>query len=196
MKKSLIALAVMAAFGMASVRARTHDVAFGFRMGAGFPGDINRTHPFEAIADQMDPTVPVRLYGDPGLLTATGLLRGFNIGDTALTKLDGVLVRPYPTSQTTGGMASTIGAATPPGGNSVVDRLRSGFIMVKCNNTAAGAPVKGAAVFVWCVASAGADVLGGFRAAASAGSTAAIANARWASGADANGFAELEVWAA
>lgn len=192
MKKSLIALAVLASMGAASVRASTRDIAFGFRMGAGFPGDVNRTHPFSVTPNQMDGTTPVRRYGDP-VLYGTNTVRGYTAADSAVAKIKGVLVRPYPTSTTTGGMATSIGAATPPGANSVVDVIEDGFVMVKIDNLAAGNPTKGGTVYVWFAASAGNDVQGGFRAAANA-SAIAITNAEFTGPADANGVAEIRVW--
>lgn len=197
MKKSLIALAVLASCAAASVsrgRAMTHDVAFTYRMGSGYPGDVNRTHPASIVPAQMDGTTPVRRYGDAVIFGAANTIRGFAAGDTAVTKLRGVLVRPYPTQQTSGGMGATIGAATPPGANSVVDYIEDGFVMVKVDNVAAGAVVKGSPVFVWCVASAGNDIQGGFRTAVSAGNTAAIANAEFNGPVDADGIAEIRVW--
>lgn len=199
MKKSLIHLAVMATLaGAASVgRSRTHDVAFTFRMGAGFAGEVNRTHPVSIYPSLMHSTQPVRLYGDPGIYdAATASVRGFQAGDTALTKIDGVLVRPYPTQQSTGGMSATLGGAGTPASNQPADIVEEGAIMVKCNNFGVNAPTKGGAVWVWCAASAGNDVQGGFRAAVSAGNTAAITNAKWNGPADANGIAELIVFKA
>lgn len=200
MKKSLIHLAVLAALGAGasfSGRARTLDVSFTFRMGSGFPGDVNRTHPASIVAANMHTTQPVRQYGHAGLYdAATGTVRGFQAGDSAVTKLAGALVRPYPTQATSASLNSPIGSATPPVGPAIVDVLEEGFMMVKIDNIAAGAPTKGGAVFVWCAASAGNDVQGGFRCAASAGNAAAIANARFTGPADANGVAEVQVWAA
>lgn len=197
MKKSLIHMAVLAALGAASFagRARTHDIAFTFRMGAGFPGEVNRTHPASIYASAMHATQPVRLYGDACLYDgATNTVRGFQAGDTAVTKQAGVLVRPYPTQQTSGGMTSTIGGAGVPVSNQPADVLEDGAIMVKCNNFGVNAPTKGGAVFVWCTASAGNNVQGGFQAAASAGNTAAIVNAYWNGPCDANGIAEMIVF--
>lgn len=196
MKKSLIALAVSALVAASFTRARTLDVAFTYRMGAGFPGDVNRAHPASIIPGLHDAANPIRLYGDPCLVGAGNAYRGFLAGDTAITKLKGVLVRPASISQTTGGMSASFGTAVPPQGAVAIDVIEDGFVMVKCNNVGAGAPAKGGAVFVWCAASAGNDVQGGFRGAASAGNTAAIANAEWNGPADSNGIAELRVWKA
>lgn len=196
MKKTLIAAAVLTLVHAAqagTARARTHDVAFTFRMGAGFPGDINRTHPFSAVPGLMDSTDKIRLYGDPALISSTGTYRGFKVGDTA-TKIAGVLVRPYPIQQTTGGMSAAIGAATPPDGPAVIDVLEDGFIMVKCQDFAANPCIKGGAVYVRIAATSGNKIQGGFHAVADSTNTVAITNAQWNSTPDASGVAEIRVW--
>jgi len=196
MKRSLIALAILAAFGC-SVRARTTDAAFGFRMGAGFPGDVNRSGMFNVVPSLQDTTNPVQLYGNPVLInSAANSVRQLLATDTAVTRIDGILVRPYPTQQSTGGMSSAIGAATPPVGPAVVDVLRSGFGIVKCNNFAATPSTKGGAVYVWITASSGNHVQGGLEAINNGVNTIAITNARWASPPDSQGIAEIEVWPA
>lgn len=200
MKKSLIHLAVMASLaGAASVgRARTHDVAFTFRMGSGFPGEVNRTHPVSIYPSLMHATQPIRLYGDPGIYDgATNSVRGFQTTDQGTgTKISGVLVRPYPTQQSSGGMSATLGGAGTPAANQPADIIEDGAVMVKCNNFGVNPPSKDSAVFVWAAASAGNHVLGGFEALATAGSTFPVANARWNGPADASGIAELIVWKA
>jgi hypothetical protein len=193
MKKSLIALAV-SALCYGTNRSRTLDVAITYRMGAGFPGDVNRMHPASIVPNLMDAANPIRLYGDPCTLGAANSVRGFLAGDAALTRIRGVLVRPAVAQPTSGGMTQTFGTGAPPQSAVPVDIIEDGHVMVKCNNVAAASPVKGGAVFVWVTASAGADVQGGFRAAASAGNTAAILNAEWYSPPDSGGIAELRVW--
>lgn len=199
MKKqlSLIQLACMMMLANLStlVRARTHDVAFSFRMGAGFAGDVNRTHPASILPGVQDTTNAIRLYGDPVFLTATGTYKGLLVSDTGLTKIDGVIVRPFPTQQSSGGMSSALGAVVPPVGPAVIDVLREGYIQVRCNNFATLQPVKGGAVFVWFAANSGGDIQGGFRSAANA-SAIAITNAKWTGPCDSNGIGEIEVWAA
>lgn len=194
MKKSLIALAVMAAYASAFPRARTLDTAFTYRMGAGYAGDVNRAHPASIVARLQDSANPVRLYGDPVLYSATaGTVRCFNAGDTAVTKIKGVAVRPASISQTSGGMTASFGVAAPPTGSTGIDFLESGYIMAKCNNFGASPCKLGDPVYVWCAASTGNHVQGGLENAASAGNTAAISNAEWAGPPDANGVAELRV---
>jgi hypothetical protein len=92
-------------------------------------------------------------------------------------------------------MSSAFGVGAPPS-NQPADILEEGAIMVKLANPAAGAATKDGAVFVWATASAGNDVQGGFRTAASAGNTFPVANARFNGPADANGVVELIVWKA
>lgn len=198
MKKSLIALAVMALGAQGLTRARTNDIAFGYRMGAGFPGDVNRTHPASILPGLMTPTLAskVRLYGDPVLIDpATNSYRGILVGDAAVTKIDGILVRPYPVQQMSGGLASPIGAAAPPDGPAVIDVLNEGFIIAKCNNFATQQPTKGGAVFIWYAADSGVHKQGGFESVATGGSTIAITNAKWNGPTDANGITEIQVMA-
>lgn len=195
MKRSLIALAVAALLGQSF--AATRDVSYTYRMGAGFPGDVNRTHPASILPVINDPTTPIRLYGDPGIYNASAnTIRGFTTGDTALTRIDGIIVRPFPIQQTSGGPNASFGVGAAPGGNSVIDVVRQGFVIVNCYNFAVSPPAKGGTVYVWVAASSGQHVQGGLEAAVSAGNTATISNARWNGPADSSGYAELEIWAA
>lgn len=170
-------------------RMKTRDVAFGFRMGAGFPGDVNRTHPVDIVPELPSATLPPTAYGQMTILdTSTGTVRRFDTGDTAVTTAYGVTVRPYPTQQSSAsnyGQAD-IGSATPPT-SGVMDVVRRGYIMAKVNGT----PVKGGAVYVWCAASSGAHVQGQLEASATGGSTASLTNATFNSAPDANGYVEI-----
>jgi len=199
MKRSLIASAALAAVMLAGpVRARTLDVAFTYRMGAGFPGDVNRTHPASITPGLMNTTTPVRLYGDPVLIdSATNSYRGFAVGDTAVVTLKGVLVRPYPTQQTSGGMSAAIGAAVPPSvAGTIVDVIEDGYVMVKCNDFAIAASTKGGAVFIRTAATAANKIQGGFHAGDDGANAIQVTNAEWNGPPDANGIAELKVWKA
>lgn len=176
---------------MSKTRMKTHDAAFQFRMGAGFPGDVNRTHPASIEPALIDASAPPTAYGQAVLVDATTQgVRPFAAGDTAVTVAYGVTVRPYPTQQSSGSNfgAASFGAATPPA-SGVTDVLRLGYIM---GTVPVGqAPVKGGAVYVWCAASSGAHVQGGFEASATGGSTAALANATFNGSPDANGNVEI-----
>lgn len=147
-------------------RARTCDVAFQYRMGAGFAGDVNRTHPFSVEACLIDPAGPPTFYGQAVTPGADNTVRAVADGDHDLTKIYGVVVRPYPTQQSTGGMSASLGAATPPV-TGIVDVLRFGYVMVPL----VGTPDKGGDVYVWADAAAGDELPGQFTTTTTAGST-------------------------
>ena len=44
-------------------RCRTTDIAITYRMGAGFPGDVTRTHPVDIFPRLADTTNPPTLAG-------------------------------------------------------------------------------------------------------------------------------------
>jgi hypothetical protein len=144
----------------AVIRARTADVAFPYRMGAGFSGDVNRTHPFSVEACLNDPDNPVEFYGQAVVAVgANNSVRPVMAGDGALTGIYGISVRPYPFQQSTGGMDAAFGAAVPPL-KQPIDILRSGYIMAQTFDGATA--TKGGTVYVWNSAAAGGHVPGGF----------------------------------
>lgn len=177
------------------VRARTLDVAFTYRMGAGFAGEINRTHPFSAVPSLQDATNPVTRYGNAVVYNSAGnSARNPIAGDTGITKIAGMAVRPYPTQQHSAsgfGAQATFGVAAPPT-TGIIDVLEMGFGLVPI----VGTPTKNGAVFVWVAANSGNHVQGGFETAASAGNTAAITNAVFTGGVDSTGVGEIKVWMA
>lgn len=170
-------------------------VAFPFRMGAGFPGDVNRGHPASIEPTLIDASAPPTSYGQAVLVDSTTEgVRPFAAGDTAITVIWGVTVRPFPMQASTGTAygGAAFGAATPPP-SGAIDVLRSGYIMGTALPAGASAVVKGGAVFVWCAASTGAHVQGGFESSASGGNTAALDVTRYQFNgpADANGNVEI-----
>jgi hypothetical protein len=176
-------------------RHRTVDTAFTFRMGAGFAGDVNRGHPASIQPSLISPNNPVTAYGQPVVIDtsggANGGVRPLSAGDTALTDIWGITVRPYPIQQPT--TANNYGAV-PYGGAIVppalqpIDIMRGGYMMV----SVVGAPARGGTVYIWCAASGGGHIQGGFEAAASGGNTATLAAPwAWNSPADSNGIAEI-----
>lgn len=174
-------------------RARTRDVAFTYRMGAGFVGDINRSHPFSAEPCLIDAAAPPLGYGlavlaDP----TTNGVRQLAAGDAGGVYIYGVTVRPFPTQQQSGGMSSAFGSVAPPV-SGVIDTLKHGYIMVPIVNTGGAPAAKGGAVFVWAAASGGGHLQGGFETAATGGSTIALPNyvATFNGPADASGIGEL-----
>lgn len=194
MKKTLLSCAVQRALGamFRSLPFHTQDISFGYRMGAGFPGDVNRTHPAGIVPGLLNITNPPRLFGDPVVVdTATNSYRGFIAADvTSPIFIDGILVRPFPTQQTSGGMSAVLGVGAPAAGQPC-DVLEDGFIMVKVNN--GGTPTKDGAVYVYTAVNSGNHVQGGFESAAGA-NLMLINNAVFNGPPDASGVAELRVW--
>lgn len=158
-------------------RARTCDVAFPFRMGAGFQGDVNRTHPFTVEPAPIDLTRPPLAYGLAGVIdSVTKRFRVVQPTDTALTAVYGIAVRPYPIQQATASnQFAAIGFGSgAPSTIQPIDVLRAGYIMVPI----VGLPGKGDPVYVWCAASSGAHVQGGFESANPGGNGFALTGSR------------------
>ena len=173
------------------IRAKTKDVAFLFRMGAGNPGDVNRSHPASIEGALQHATTPVLGFGHACVIdTTTQTVRRAAAGDTEITDVYGFSVRPYPTQSAAGGAygAETLGSATPPAGP--IDVLRAGYIMSKLPSDAAAAK-KGGQVFIWVAASSGTHTQGGVEMVASAGNTAALAKATFNGTQDSTGVVEV-----
>lgn len=188
MNENQISKAVRCAF-------RDSAMAFPFRMGAGFAGDVNRTHPVEIEAALIGGTTAFGRFGNVGVIdtvAANNGVRGINATDqsdaTDLVPF-GLLVRPFP-YQTPAGGAMTLGAATPPT-SGIADMCRNGLIMVQLN-TGVAAPVKGGRVYVWAAATSGDHAIGGFETALSSGNTVRLdARYTYNGPADANGIVEI-----
>jgi hypothetical protein len=173
-------------------RFKTRDVAFQFRMGAGNPGDVNRTHPAGIEAALQNATNPNLIFGGAAVVdTTTQTVRRTIAGDSAITNVYGFTVRSYPTQSPAGGQfgSETLGSAVPPA-TGVIDILRSGYIMAKLPSDAAAAK-KGGQVFIWVAASSGTHTQGGVEMVASSGNTAALANTTFNGTQDANGVVEV-----
>lgn len=185
---------IMAAISSGLARAVTHDVAYGFRMGAGFPGDVNRGQSAIIVPVLTDSADVIKAYGNPVLNKASNnSIKGFVVADTTTPVVcAGFCVRPYPSQQQAQSDFNTaIGVATPPTAG-VVDILKDGFVMAKIP---AGVSVtKGGAVYVWFAATSGNNIQGSLVGAATGGSTALITNAKFNGPADANGNVEVQVW--
>lgn len=176
-------------------RHRTIDTAIAFRMGAGVAGDVNRGHPASIQPALISPINPVLGYGVPVLVdTAGGANNGVRpiaAGDIAITDIWGISVRPYPIQQSTTSQSYGevgYGSIAPPL-LQPLDVLRGGYVMVPV----VGQSVKGGAVFIWCAASGGGHVQGGFEIVGSGGNTATLnaATYQFNSPPDSNGIAEL-----
>lgn len=167
-------------------------VAYKYRMGAGFAGDVNRTHPASIEADLVDSTDYPTAFGQPVILdSSSGGIRHFTADDTDVTKIHGITVRPYPFQQSsaTNYGETSIGSATPPT-SGVLDVMTMGYIMGAVNGT----PEKGGTVYVWCAESTGDHVQGGFEAEATSGSTATLSDNYMFNGApDSDGVTEVVI---
>lgn len=175
-------------------RSRVGDVAFQFRMGAGFPGDVNRTHPVSISPYKIDATNPPTLFGQAVVFnTAANSVRAVLDTDDAITQIAGVVYRPYPTQDP--GLSAAFGVTGlgtgTPATNQPVDVVTLGFVMV----TVVGTPTLGGAVFLWTAPASGSHVVGGFEAQASAGNTAALDTSKYRFNGppDANGNVELVI---
>lgn len=179
--------------GKITTKVKTRDVAFQFRMGAGFPGDVNRTHPASIEPTLIDSSAPPTAYGQPVVVDATTQgVRALAATDTALTDVYGFTVRPFPlqASSASNYGAASLGAATPPT-TGVIDVMRSGYIMGQMN-TSGGSPVKGGRVYVWVAATTTGHIQGNLETSASAGNTIELPLTTLFNGpADSNGYVEL-----
>lgn len=166
--------------------------ALAFRMPAGIPGAVNRSHPATVVPYQNDATLPVLLYGQAVSVNAgKNGVRTAQPGDAAANYF-GIAVRPFPIQQ---GQASSDFAPAAfgvagPFVSQAVDVLKSGFIMVQVNS---GAPGLGDPVYVWAAATASPHVQGGIEATNPGGSGYQIAGAYFNGSPDASGIAEIAV---
>lgn len=186
-------------------RARTRDVAFTYRMNAGSPGDVNRTHPMSIEPVLNDPATgnPLTYFGQPCLIDATSnSVRAINnASDSALgntsAAIYGVLVRPFPFQDTGAGEtygAAAFGVGGPPA-QVPVDVLKLGYIMVLVNLPSSGATAaaKNGKVYVRVATGSGAFAglpVGGFETTVDTTATNqfTVSNAVWNGPADASGL--------
>jgi hypothetical protein len=172
--------------------------AFTFRMGAGFAGEANRSHPFTIEPALNDATNPATFYGEAVMFNGSANdVRTTAAGDSATTYIAGVVVRPFPQQAPTapqnyggtGTVASPFGSAGTPPSGAPIDILKSGYIMVPC----VGTPNKGGQVYVWYGATGGGHTHGGFEAASGASTMALELDGRvfFNGPPDANGLVEL-----
>lgn len=180
--------------GRSKFRDAINASAFPFRMGAGSPGTVTRTHPASISAYINDATNPLTSYGQAAVFNSAGNdVRAVLTSDTTITTIAGVTVRPYPTA---GVPTATVGAPSTFGGgipapSLPVDICRIGSIIVPVSGITTNVKL-GAPVFVWVAASSGAHVLGGFEGQATTGSTIALTSKwLWGGPPDADGNAEL-----
>lgn len=193
-KGSLSLLAAAAAMATAAssgkVAGKTRDVAYSYRMPAGYAGDINRAHPFSVEPALPNAANPPTLYGEVVMVdAATNSVRKITAADTGVVRIYGTVARDWPTQQTQQtSMNTTPGSGTPPT-NRALSIMRWGYVMGRVNGT----PTKNGTVYVWVAASTGAHVQGTFETAASAGNTATLVNATFNGPPDVNGICEIVI---
>ena len=129
-----------------------------FRMNAGVPGDVTRSHSSTIEPQILDTTNPPTAYGLPVVIDASS----FGIRHVEASDLSPVIVgfnvRPFPT---TGNGTDGLGVSTPPT-SGIVNVLRRGYINVK---VLAGTPTKGSPVYTRIAAATGSEFVGDVEAA-------------------------------
>lgn len=171
------------------------SAAFQFRMGAGFAGDVNRTHPAAIEPCLIDSTHPPTFFGQ-GIVPDAAAPNGVRVpaaGDSGVTHLYGITVRPFPFQQQTTSTAfggTNFGGEAPPA-TGIIDVMRSGYMMVTLQGAAAA--TKGGRVQLCVVAGTG-YVVGGFSADTVSGTFAALDSTTTFNGpADSAGIVEIAV---
>lgn len=175
---------------------KTRDVAFTYRMGAGFAGAVNTSHPATIRGFLKDPTNPPTFFGQAvAINSTTNAVRSYIASDgTSPTDVFGVIVRPFPFLGATPPSNNYAGTGTPQFGtgqlpDGAVDVLLSGFIMV----SVVGTPSNGSTAYVWDAVSSAPHVQSGWEAASPSSNGFAVTwdKTQFASPPDANGIAEL-----
>ena len=165
--------------------------AITYRMGAGFAGDVNRSHPVTIEPNLVDTNAPPAIFGQLVLVdSATQGVRPFTTGDASQAAY-GVTVRPYPfqaNAASNYGAQSFGNAAAPAQG--AIDVCRMGYIMGQVN-LGQNPPVKNGAVYVRVAATSGQHVIGQLETASDPGNNVLVTNCTFAGGMDANGVAEV-----
>lgn len=181
------------------IGALTLDAAIGYRMGAGFPGVVTRTHLSEVNAELIDLTNPPTEYGQGVLIDATSAeIRKTITSDSSNLALYGITVKPFPVqSAQSGGLdyGATMSNSGSVASNfvpskGVIDVLKRGYIAVQVNPAASASVKKGGTVYLKYSATSGSNIQGRFEGASGSG-IITVTNAVWNSSVDASGVAEL-----
>ena len=159
---------------------------FTYRMGAGFPGDVNRTHPVSIEPCTVSASNPPDAYGQGVVLdSTTGTVKKIT-NESGTQALYGITVRPYPAQQTTtSSFCGAVDGNIAPPTTGVVDVLRTGYITVALNTGASGATYRGQAVYVCNSATTG-HVVGVFENNTSTSAAILVSNAIFNSASDAS----------
>lgn len=175
-------------------RFTTHDygtTAMKYRMQAGFPGDVNRVHPASIEPCLIDANAPPFAYGIGVVIDPTTQgVRPIVAGDSTLTDIYGVTVRPFPLQQNS--VTPQFNSGVPPT-SGVIDVLRSGYIIVQLGNGQLTGALKGSLVDIWFAVASGNHIQGGFEATHTGGSSLSLVTPEntYNGTQDANGLCEL-----
>ena len=121
-------------------RHRTRDISFLAQSANGFIGRITRSTPLPRITPDMnDATNPVPFYGLAVLNTINNTVRGILATDSSQIGISGIAAGnfPFQPASATNFGAQALAALTAVAPNSVMDTLRTGFIMVYLNSAQA-----------------------------------------------------------
>lgn len=154
-----------------------------YRMPVGIAGAISRHQDLTVEPVILDSTRPFFAYGLVGKFY-NGLFVPLAAGDAA-EKIQGIYVRPYPTTSTPD-MVRQVGTDK----NFPGDALKRGYMTVNVGSDAS-AIVKGGAVYIRNANPTTASPLGAFLAAEIADETIVLANAQFTGAGDADGNAEI-----
>lgn len=167
-------------------------VSFLRRMPSGIAGTVAR--PVNAVVSNeiANTSAPFSAYGLPVAIDASGA-RPITTGDTAVS-VDGVLVRPFPTSGS--GLNTALTDTAVPPTNGVLDILQTGFVSVRIPLAQITNATKGSTVFVRVQNGSASNPLGGFEAVTSADVVALNGNggavkATFSGNADSTGNVEI-----
>jgi hypothetical protein len=158
----------------------------GIETGYGYPGQTARQPDEIVVTRPVDAASADINFGDPVVVGADGSAAKFGAANTAV-QFAGVAARRikgaslYPNQG--------LGSYKPQEACDIIER---GSVSVKVN---VGSPTVGGAAYIRIAANSGvpAGVIGGFEAAADSGKTILLANAKFATGADGDGVAELVI---
>lgn len=153
-------------------------VSFTYRMGAGFPGDYNRTAAAQTITPEAaNPSYPIPAYGYPvANIGGSSGMRPLTATDTT-ANFYGFLTRPFPEQAmppNTYGAGQTLSSVPVPPTQGPLSVMRRGFMVVAVNAASAAAAAKGGQVYAWIAATSGSHIQGGLEATASPGNTIAL----------------------
>ena len=169
--------------------------SFTYRMGAGFPGDYNRTASGQTITPEAaNATYPIPAYGVPVKYVSGGTAVGPLVATDTTANVIGILMRPFPEQAmppNTYGAGQSLSTAPVPPTQGPLSVMRRGFCVVNVNSGSSAAAAKGQPVYAWTAATTAGHTQGNIEATASAGNTIALP-ALFRGPVDASGNTEIE----